>query len=120
VSAQIRFRTRPGYQSRDLLVELMADHRAPGFPDVPAMLRDELGAFRAPHPGGLDNPHLNLIDRQITFWTYPGGSYEIDDDNWGLFILAPENNVSVIADIERVLLETGLFEKQSVDFEQFR
>ncbi len=118
MSAPIRFRTRPGYQTRELLIELMDDHRAPGFPDISVMLRDLLGASKAPHPEGFDGRYL--MDRRITFWTYPGGSYEIDDDNWGLFVSAPENNISVIADVERVLLETGHFEKQSVDFDQFR
>jgi hypothetical protein len=117
----IRFRVRPGYQSPDLLVELMGDHRAPGFPDLSASLRDQLGASRVPHPEGLDDGNFDWIEgRRISFWTYPGGSYEIDDDIWGLFVSANENNAAVIADIERALLKTGFFEKQSVDFDQFR
>jgi hypothetical protein len=74
-----------------------------------------------PHPDNLDDPQVALAqDRYFCFWAYPGGKYEIDDDICGLFISTKENNEDVTAEVERVLLSTGQFVKEFVDFEQFR
>lgn len=117
----IRFRVRPIYHGSELLVEVLDDHRKEGFPCVSAILRDALGATAGPHPKGLDDPRVAWAhDRYFSYWTYPGGNYEIDDDIWALFVLSKDNNEVVIADVERALLATGQFVKESVDFEQFR
>ncbi len=107
---QIRFRVRPVYHGSELLIEVLGDHRAEGFPNVASILRDTLHATKEPHPDKLDDPQVALAqDRYFSFWAYPGGSYEIDDDIWGLFISAKEHNEAVIADVERALLSTGQF-----------
>lgn len=116
----IRFRVRPVFHGSELLVEVMDDHREDGFPNIALLLRDALGATQVRHPEGLDDPRIAMSqDRYFGYWIYPGGRYEIDDDIWGLFVSAKENNVVVIADVERALLATGQFEKQAVDFAQF-
>jgi hypothetical protein len=48
-------------------------------------------------------------------WEYENGQYEIDEDIWALFILAPSNNAQIINDIESVLIESGMFEKEVVN-----
>ncbi|KVK78036.1 hypothetical protein WT01_25440 [Burkholderia cepacia] len=53
------------------------------------------------------------------YWTYARGHHEIDDDIWGLFVTAPIDNSSVIADIENARLSTGKFVKEDVDFRTF-
>lgn len=121
MSDPIRFRVRPIYHRSDLLIEVMGDHRGEGFPDLAAILQDALVASKVPHPDNLDDPKIALMqDRYISFWTYAGGKYEIDDDIWGLFVSAKENNIAVIADVERALNATGRFAKEFVNFEQFR
>jgi hypothetical protein len=120
VSNRQRFRVRPGYQSSDLLLEVVGDHRRPGFPNVASLLSASLNARRQPHPEGLDHIDPVLHDRFITYWSFPDGSYEIDDDLWGLFVTARENNEGVIARVEGALVATGLFEKEEVDFAQYR
>jgi hypothetical protein len=121
MSDPIRFRIRPVYHGSDLIVELMGDHRADDFPDVSAILRDELSASQIPHPNKLDDRQVAMIhDRYFSFWTYAGGAYEIDDDIWGLFVSATENNEAVIADVAQALTVTGRFAREAVDFEQFR
>ena len=77
--------------------------------------------MQKPHPSGLDDRQIALLyDCYISFWVYAGGSYEIHNDRWGLFVTSTENQKAVIADIERVLTSTGAFVKEFVDFEQFR
>jgi hypothetical protein len=121
VSAAIRFRVRPVYRGSDLLVEVLDDHRAAGFPDVASLLREALHAVQMPHPEGLDDARIAMSqDRYFSFWVYPGGSYEIDDDIWGLFVWGWGNNHEVTADVERAFVATGQFVKEFVVFAQFR
>jgi hypothetical protein len=121
MSNLIRFRVRPVYHGSELLIELLDDHREEGFPSVALILRDALGATSRSHPDNLDDPRVALSqDRYFSYWTYSGGNYEIDDDIWALFASAKDSNKAVIADVERALLATGQFVKESVDFEQFR
>lgn len=121
MSHPIRFRVRPVYHGTELLLEVLDDHRAEGFPSVALILRDALQATVGPHPSQLDDPRIAMAqDRYFSYWTYPGGHYEIDDDIWSLFVSAKESNRAVIADVERTLLATGRFVKEAVDFEQFR
>lgn len=121
MSGPIIFWVRPAYHGDELLIEFRGDHREAGFPNVAEILRDALRSSKVPHPKGLDDRHIALVhDRAISFWTYDGGNYEIDDDTWGLFVSAPDNKKSVIADIERALISTGRFAKEAVDFDQFR
>lgn len=116
-----RFRVRPVYYGSDLLVEVMDDHRGAGFVNLPSLLREALHAVQMPHPEGLDDARVAMSqDRYFSFWVYPGGSYEIDDDIWGLFVMAPEHNEAVTADLERALVSSGRFVKEFVDFEQLR
>jgi hypothetical protein len=121
MSDPIRFRVRPVYHGDELLIEIVDDHRGEGFPNVASILRDALQAKQVPHPDKLDDPRIALSqDCYFSFWAYPGGHYEIDDDIWSLFVLAKESNGAVIADVERALISTGRFVKEAVDFEQFR
>lgn len=117
----IRFRVRPVYRGSQLLIEVMDDHRVEDFPKVAAILRDALGATQMPHPDKLDDPHIALRhDRYFSFWAYPGGTYEIDDDVWALFILAHERSETAIEDVARALIATGRFVREFVDYAQFR
>lgn len=116
----IRFQVRPVYHGSELLVEILEDHRAAGFPNVAAILKSALHPVQVPHPDGLDNPRVAWSqDRYFSYWTYARGDYEIDDDIWGLFVTASVNNSPIVADIERALLLTGKFVKEDVDFGKF-
>jgi hypothetical protein len=115
MSDLIRFRVRPGYGSKELLVEICGDHRASDFPNVPEILRKALHAKLQSHPDPKEERLSRtsmLTDRFITYWVYAGGSYETDDDWGGFFVTANENNSKVISDIERSLLQSGLFAKE--------
>jgi hypothetical protein len=117
----VRFRIRPVYHGSELLIEMLSDHRADGFPGITSILSNALRAVKVPHPDNLDNPRIALgADRYFSYWAYSGGHYEIDDDIWSLFVRAEEGSEAVICDIERALLATGQFIKESVDFEPFR
>ncbi|MBN3824631.1 hypothetical protein G3O00_13520 [Burkholderia sp. Ac-20384] len=117
----IRFRVRPVFHGSDLLVEVLDDHRTVDFPNLAAILQDALHSIQVPHPDGLDEPEVALSqDRYFSYWTYARGSYEIDDDIWGLFVTATIDNLPIVADIEKALLSTGKFVKEEVDFSAFR
>jgi len=102
------FRIRPAYGTDHLLVELCGDHRAPGYPDVARLLAAALGATQHPHPPGATTIMM-ATDRYASTWSYPGGRYEIDDDVCGYFVMAPDGDPAVIADIERALVAGGCF-----------
>jgi hypothetical protein len=115
----IRFRIRPGYKSETLLVEFCGDHRADDYPEVAEILERALGSERGSHPV-FDEVKIGLsTDQFFSYWIYENGAYEIDDDTWGLFIAAPENNRQIMSDIEKALLENGRFVKESVDFSNY-
>jgi len=118
---QARLRLRPVYHGDELLIEVLGDHRSDGFPSVAGILREALNAVREPHPDNLDDPRIAMSqDRFFSYWAYPGGHYEIDDDTWGLFVSANIGNEAVIADVERALLGSGHFVKEYVDFAEFK
>lgn len=113
-----KFLARPGYHTQELLVEFCGDHRVPEYPDVPAILEQALQAQMKPV-----SPETSLVgiatDCYSTSWSYPGGEYQVDEDTFGLFIHAPENNRTIMADLEKVLVESGLFLKEEVDFSNY-
>ncbi|BDU20126.1 hypothetical protein DYGSA30_15830 [Dyella sp. GSA-30] len=112
---------RPVYHGSELLVEVLGDHRADGFPDVAAILQGALCSTREPHPENLDDPNVAMLqDRYFSYWKYAGGYYEIDDDIWSLFVTAKVDNAAIVADIEQALLASGEFVKEAVDFGRFK
>ena len=102
------FRVRPAYGSSHLLIELCGDHRAPDYPDVAQLLAATLGATQHPHPPGATTLMM-ATDAYVSTWSYAGGCYEIDDDVCGYFIMVPDGDPAVIADIERALVAGGRF-----------
>ncbi|MGI5310797.1 hypothetical protein [Rheinheimera sp. WS51] len=113
------FRIRPGYKSKELLIEFWGDHRSQDFPDIQGILAKGLNAKPAKHPT-LDTATIAMAtDEFITLWKYKNGEYELDDDIWAYFIHASENNEQVIADIEEVLLASGQFIKEEADFSEY-
>ncbi len=116
-----RFRIRPGYKSKELLIEFCGDHRSDNFPHVSKILCKGLNSRPITHPE-FDTSSIALsLDRYISMWEYENGHYELDDDIWSLFILVQnkENNAQIIKDIENVLIKSGLFEKELVDSSKY-
>ncbi len=115
-----RFRVRPGYKSKHLLVEFRGDHHSEGFPNVYRLLARALGAVGVPYPSlGAASTGLTT-DEILSCWRYEHGQYLVDDDVWSLFIHASHNNAQIMADIEQALLVSGLFVKEEVDFEAYK
>lgn len=114
-----RFKIRPGYGSKLLLVEFCGDHRADDFPDVSTILLAALGAQPGPAVSRREVEIALATDCYTGTWVYDKGSYLIDDDTWGLWIHCEENNQQVVADIERALLGSGLFVRENVDFDDY-
>lgn len=115
-----KFRVRPCYKSKELLIEFWGEHRDIKFPDIEAILAQGLKAKQTEHPS-LETASIAIAtDQFISFWQYENGEYELNDDTWALFIHAPVNNAQVIADIKQVLISSGQFFKEEVDFDEYR
>ena len=114
-----RFKVRPGYKTNDMLIEFVDDHRSSTFPNVESILKQNLKSRRK---NKLKDIHQNIFnfDGVISTWTYTNGVYEIADDIWGLFVHADKNNKSIMNDIEAVLVSSGLFIKEEVDFNEYK
>jgi len=110
---------RPEYHGERLLVEFCGDHRANGFPNVSELLQRNLGAVRLQNPKIDEVTCAVAMDKYISYWTCAAGNYEIDDDTWGLFIAAEENNAQVISAVEQVLVHSGFFSRQDVDYAKY-
>ena len=63
--------------------------------------------------------HALAMDHFISYWVYAEGSYEIDDDKYGLFVRPQGNNSRVASDVEQALLRTGLFVKEEVNLADY-
>ncbi len=114
-----KYKVRPGYKSKELLVEFWGDHRGSHFPDIQGILADGLNAKPYKHLG-LDTVEVAIAtDEIIPLWTYENGEYQLDDDIWAFFIHARRNNAQVIADIDRVLSSSGKFVKEVADFTEY-
>ncbi|MDF2180424.1 hypothetical protein P2G88_19390 [Aliiglaciecola sp. CAU 1673] len=110
-----KFRVRPAYQSDDLLIEFRGDHRSRGYPNIRRILEVGLSSKPKKHPS-IDTAMLGAsTDEFISLWEYENGEYELDDDVWAYFILAPDNNARVISDIVEVLLKSGEFIREETD-----
>ena len=123
-----KFLVRPGYKTEELLIEFLGDHTGPQYPDIQKILvqglkaePDQLKSFEPTQYSSFDIATMAVAaDEFQTFWKYSNGEYELDDDIWAFFIHAPKNNRQVISDIEGVLLASGKFIKEEVDFSQYK
>lgn len=115
-----KFRTRPGYASSELLIELCGDHRADDYPNVSNLLQEALHSTIQHHPDPGLVSTCAVLDRFISYWRYKNHFYEIDDDWGGLFITSVPYNPVVISDLENALLQSSLFEKEPVDFSNYK
>lgn len=71
-----KFRVRPGYPSKELLVEFCGDHRASSYPDISNLIQSTLNAKPKEHPD-LDTLHIGLAtDESINLWEYSNSEYE--------------------------------------------
>ncbi len=108
------FSVRPAYHSEELLIEFWGETHSPDYPKLGIILATALKACPR------DDLSKSSFDTSAYAWEYANGSYLIDKDNWAIFILAPQNNAQIMADIEQVLLSSGLFFKNEVDFKDYR
>lgn len=104
-----RFLIRPGYQRGKLLIQFLGNHRSPGYPDVPALLAQALGASPVRHPLRQIFSLACASGERVSYWRYPEGEYEIDDDEEGLFILSPRGGEKVIRQLALCLMDSGHF-----------
>ena len=106
-----RYRVRPGYGTTKLLIEFMSDSSDEAFV---AALRS---AFSA---NGIKakTKEQSLFCFQ-TVMDSPGGSFEVDHDEWSMIWVHADENQNVIPYLDRILTASGEFQKEEVDFSQY-
>lgn len=99
------------------MIEFCGDHHAKTFPNVEKLLKKGLMSKRVSR---LRDFKLNLYDMDgyTKSWVYQNGSYEVHADSWFLFVLAKNNHPVVIADVQRVLIESGKFSRIEVEINE--
>ncbi len=112
------FRVRPGYKSKELLIEFCGNHRDKSFPNVAKILKSSLSAKRNRFFKDFQENIYNF-DGYISTWEYCKGSYLLNNTIWDLFIHVPDNNKNIISDIEKALIDSCQFAKEEVDFNDY-
>lgn len=107
------FAVRPAYKSRNLLVEF---RKGSGSEEMIAALMQVFAK------AGIESTQkIDLWQNDEVIYTMRSsfGEFELSSDNWGyVFIMAP-NNQPAIRLLEKILVDSALFESESVDFAQY-
>jgi hypothetical protein len=106
-----RYRVRPGYGSKKLLVEFMSDSSDEGFL---AALRSVFSANGIRATG-----EEAQLFRFRTIMDSPAGSFELDHDEWSMVWVHADENQNVIPYLDCILTASGQFQKEEVDFAQY-
>jgi hypothetical protein len=111
---QYKYHLRPGYGSKQLLLQF--------FPDIADTVfeKDLFSALQEIHPSVQDVQYLWMNDEVVLTVCCDKGEFQYSKDVWGFaFIMAEENQDCVLA-IDELLKLDNLFFKEDVDFEQYK
>jgi len=106
-----RYRVRPGYGSKNLLVEFMSDSSDEAFL---AVLRSVFSAN-----GIKAKRKEDLLFLFRTVMDSPAGTFEVDHDEWSMVWVHADKSQNVIPYLDRILTASGQFQKEEVDFAQY-
>ncbi|MFT6245496.1 MAG: hypothetical protein ACJA0U_000063 [Salibacteraceae bacterium] len=112
-SAKYSYKLRPGYGSTELLLDLNCN----GFPD--SLQRDLFAIFEEENFKSVQSDLW--IHDQIWFeYKSDNGAITISRDIWDFFFISGEDNQKDILKLDIILSENELFEKQTVDFSEYK
>ena len=106
-----KYRVRPGYGCKKLLVEFMPDSSNESFL---AALRSVFAANSIKRKSKED-----LVFLFRTVMESPAGFFVLDHDEWGMVWIHAEANQPVIPYLDRILAASGQFQKEEVEYAQY-
>jgi hypothetical protein len=105
---------RPGYQSKDLLIDIFGGAESETFNS------DFLNAIAELEPVMTDIVDLWMNDEVIMTFDSEVGKFTLSKDIWGFAFVMAENNQQGLHQINSILERSDLFEKIEVDFEKYK
>lgn len=105
---------RPGYQSKELLIEVFDGAENESF------VSDFLNAISELNPKMIDILDFWMNDEVLITYDSDVGKFTLSKDIWSFAFIMAENNQSGLALINSVLEKGNLFEKVEVDFERYK
>ena len=105
------YKVRPGYRSEKLLIEFGPDSSDERFVS-------DLRSVLAAH-GLIPKSEQDLVFMFIRTFDSPGGVFELTCDEWSMVWVQAEENQDAIMYVDRILSESGRFQKESVRFEDY-
>ncbi|GGF69653.1 hypothetical protein [Wenyingzhuangia marina] len=109
-----KFRLRPAYGSKELLIEFTSGPEKSNFI---SNLEKALYSINVKIIGSKD---LWINDEMLLEANCDLGTFSISIDTWGLAFIMSEKNQKVITEIDFILNENQDYEKEAVDFENYK
>lgn len=109
-----KYRTRPGYGSKKLLIEFMTDTGNEEFVNT-------FKSVLLKHNIKVKYNEELLFTGQINYTMLSdAGEFDIVTDNWGCLFIHAENNQNVISYLENIFSQEESFIKEIVNFEDYK
>jgi len=105
---------RPGYQSKELLIEVFDGAENESF------VSDFVSAISKLNPKMIDILDLWMNDEVLMTYDSDVGKFTLSKDIWGFAFIMAENNQDGLIQINSILEKGNLFEKVKVDFEKYK
>ena len=109
-----KYHLRPGYGSDKLLLEFILDSSDTKFD------KDLLATLKDINPKVDRVEDLWMNDEVLLQVSSDKGSFLLSKDIWDFAFIMAEKNQSVIKCIDEILNNSNLFEKEEVDFENYK
>ncbi|MBP1225352.1 hypothetical protein [Flavobacterium sp. 1355] len=109
-----RYYFRPGYQSKELLIDIFSGAENETF------LSDFINAISEINPKMIDILDLWMNDEVLMTYDSEVGKFTVSKDIWGFAFIMAENNQDGLVQINSILEKAELFEKGEVDFENYK
>lgn len=109
-----KYLLRPGYGSKELLIELLPK-------DADEVFLDTLFAcLQQINVKVQDICNLWINDEVVFKCDSDFGSFEVSKDIWGFVFIMSSSNQSVIIKIDNILRSSGQFQSENIDYKQYR
>ncbi|MFC0777764.1 hypothetical protein [Flavobacterium sp. HJSW_4] len=105
---------RPGYQSKDLLIEVFDGAENETF------VSDFFSAISEIKPEMAEVSDLWMNDEILITYDSEIGQFTLSKDIWGFAFVMAENNQNGLNLLNSILEKATLFEKVEVDFEKYK
>jgi hypothetical protein len=109
-----RYRLRPGYGSKDLLIELLPKSADEAF------FGELFGILKRVNAKVADVSDLWMNGEVLLNCDSDYGQFMVSKDIWDLVFIMADKNQPVIAKIDELLRENGRFLSEAVDYKQYR